>query len=106
MSIEPRGAGDAMEKGAQLTVVIRVPPRQTDRLSQPEQRATPRIVVARKTFVGDETVQSGVYALHRESSTKANCLSSLYAWVSHILVLCHLACETLKMTTQLRDGFS
>ena len=71
--IGPKGAGVTMKNPTQLTFVIRVPPRQADQLSTPRQRAAPKIVVARKTFVGDQTVQRGVYALHREGS-KANCL--------------------------------
>ena len=57
-----------------LNLMIRVPPRQANQQAPcSRQRATPKIVVATKTFTQPDadTVEPGVYGLHREGS-KAN----------------------------------
>ena len=64
----------AMEQSGSLNLMIRVPPRQANQQAPCSgQRATPKIVVATKTFTQPDadTVEPGVYGLHREGS-KAN----------------------------------
>ena len=64
----------AMKQSGSLNLMIRVPPRQANQQAPcSRQRATPKIVVATKTFTQPDadTVEPGVYGLHREGS-KAN----------------------------------